>query len=249
MSGLSFDKVLDKVSSELEDSLVFAGALDNNAKLLGFRKGSSKMALPVERHETLDVQISLLFSLLHQLEDIAGMHKFTVTRFGKYNIFLFGTNDIHLFIVSNPGYDENISQVMSQILEPNGEVTPVPSKPGRTEPVAKPAVSALPAKSSTPEHSRADAKVASKSRVTSPSTRFDSSAIAMLQGYLMGTEADLVIDEDSEGFRIRSTGEKGSKVPWALVERINSSFGDKIEITSIDTDRDGTPVVRISPKE
>lgn len=248
MSGLSFDTVLDRVSSELEGSLVFAGALDNNAKLLGFRKGTSKMALPVERHETLDVQISLLFSLLHQLEDIAGPHTYTVTRFGKYNIFLFGTNDIHLFIVSNPDNDANISRVMSGILRNETEESDTGP---RSDPRAKVAAALAPVTAKNPPGPDRS-KFENKSHAR-PVQRSNSGskpgAIMMLEGYFLGTGPGLEIDEDSEGYIIRSSGEGGAKVPFSLVERINSTFGDKIEIVSFDNDKDGRPVIRIIPKE
>jgi hypothetical protein len=247
LSGLSFEKVLDKISTELEDSLVFAGALDNNAKLLSFRKGSGKMALPVERHETLDVQISLLFSLLHQLEDIAGSHRFTLTRFGKYNIFLFGTPDIHLFIVSSPGSDENnTSRVMSEIVTMTLGETPAVAVPRREPTMTSTSHSPFARQSTAPDSPRLE-KSQTHSQMTARKLKPD--AIVMLQGYLMGTDSGLAIDEDAEGFTIRSTSDRGGKVPWSIVERINTTFGGKIEITAIDTDQDGRLVIRIIARE
>ena len=74
MSGNSIERLLDKIDADLANFLIFAGVLDNNAKLLSFRRGKASFSLPTERHETLDVQISLMFSLIRQLEDITGSH-------------------------------------------------------------------------------------------------------------------------------------------------------------------------------
>ena len=248
MSAFSFEKVLDKVSVELEDSLVFAGALDNNAKLLSFRKGSGKLALPVERHETLDVQISLFFSLLHQLEDIAGNHRFTMTRFQKYNIFLFGTDDIHLFVVSSSDSADSITTVVSELaaITVGGDIRKGPIVQREQEvaqsnlpPVRKPVTPAV----GNPEHQRPAKPLQGGSR------RVKSEVIAMLQGYLMGSQSDLEVDEDDEGYLLSYRDGRGGKLAYSVVEKLNSTFGDKIEVTSIDVDENGRLLVRILPRD
>ena len=240
MSDVSFERVLDRVNSELGDSLVFAGALDNNAKLLSFRKGTGKFSLPVERHDTLDVQISLLFSLLRQLEDISGSHKFTLTRFDKYDFFLFGTSDIHLFVVSVPEPGDNISSVVSELA---GEI--INPRPAPPPPVRREAVIATAPASTRSEPQRTQERHAHS---TPPSKKSKPDPIVMLQGYLMGIDSGLVIEEDSEGFKITSDQEN-PRVAWSMIERISATFGEKVELTYIEKDRDGRIAVRLVPKD
>ena len=247
MSAFSFEKILDKVSVELEDSLVFAGALDNNAKLLSFRKGSGKLALPVERHETLDVQISLFFSLLHQLEDIAGNHRFTMTRFQKYNIYLFGTDDIHLFVVSSSDSADTTTSFVSVLAGITADEPPkgpiLRREQVEAQPILPPARKPVTPAVVNPEHHRPAKPLQAGSR------RAKSEVIAMLQGYLMGSQSDLEVDEDEEGYLLSYRDGRGGKLAYSLVEKLNSTFGDKIEVTSIDVDENGRLLVRILPRD
>jgi hypothetical protein len=221
---------------------VFAGALDNNAKLLSFRKGTGKFSLPVERHDTLDVQISLLFSLLRQLEDISGGHRFTVSRFGKYDFFLFGTSDIHLFVVSVPGPDDDVSNVVSELAgEMTGQPAPVSASPRREQVITTSPIAARSGGES--QRTERHAHTTSNSRKSRPDP------IVMLQGYLMGIESGLAIEEDSEGFKITSDQAENSRLAWSLIERIGTTFGGKIELTFIEKDKDGRIVIRLEPKE
>ena len=238
MSGVSFDRILDKISSELDDSLVFAGALDNNAKLLSFRKGTGKFSLPVERHDTLDVQISLLFSLLRQLEDISGNHRFTLTRFEKYDFCLFGTNDVHMFAVVATEPDERSVQAVANIargIELPDFPVPKPKEPIPVTPVAS------------SRTSRESSKTERHTQSASASRKLKPDPIIMLQGFLMGIESGLVIEEDDEGYKIKSN--QDGRISWNLMQRISSTFADKVELSDIEKDADGQIVIRVAPRE
>jgi hypothetical protein len=246
LSAVSFDRVLDKINDELGESLVFAGALDNNAKLLSFRKGTGKFSLPVERHDTLDVQISLLFSLLRQLEDISGSHRFTLTRFGKYDFFLFGTSDIHLFVVSVPEPADKISQVVSDLASEMVEGPP-PVMPRREQVITASPVSTR----SSSDFPRSEKHQPEKHQhlASSSSRKSRPDPVVMLQGYLMGIESGLIIEEDSEGYKITTDDPENHRLPWAMIERINATFGSKVDLTFIERDRDGRIALRLTPKE
>jgi hypothetical protein len=71
----------------------------------------------------------------------------------------------------------------------------------------------------------------------------------MLQGYLMGIESGLAIEEDSEGFKITSDEAENPRLAWSLIERIGTTFGGKVELTFIEKDKDGRIVIRLEPKE
>ncbi len=73
----------------------------------------------------------------------------------------------------------------------------------------------------------------------------------MLQGYLLGVQAGLVIEEDSDvgGYKIKTGDNAGGRVPWPVLENINTIFGDRIDVHYIDRDRDGNIAIRVSAKD
>ncbi|MEW6605412.1 MAG: hypothetical protein AB1351_12100, partial [Thermoproteota archaeon] len=121
MSGNSIERLLDKIDADISEFLIFAGVLDNNAKLVSFRRGKASFSLPIERHDTLDVQLSLMFSLIRQLEDISGPHKFTVTRFGRHDIFLFGTSGMHVFVITSPTSEGQVAKALAEMVAMLGD--------------------------------------------------------------------------------------------------------------------------------
>lgn len=238
MAGNSVERLLDKIDSASSNFLIFAGVLDNNAKLLSFRRGKAKFSLPIERHDTLDVQLSLMFSLIRQLEDISGDHKFTVTRFERHDIFLFGTSDLHIFVITSPTSEGQLSKTMALLAAIMGEsefpMAP-PALAGRTS--DQTGASAM---TSTIHHNEPNLerqKFSSKPE-----------AISILQGYLMALESGVTIQDDSSGyFKIKSN--ESDQFSWSTLEKISSSFKDKIDFHSIGLDTDGRVFVRFSLKQ
>lgn len=248
MSGNSIEKLLDKVDSDLSNFLIFAGILDNNAKLLSFRRGKASFSLPIERHETLDVQISLMFSLIRQLEDIAGIHKFTVTRLAKYDIFLFGTADLHIFVITIPTSEEQVVKTLAELVAalsngPESAANKISSSPtfaGRTKDnnTTSAAITSI-----QHEESAMDRQKFSMVR-SRPET------IMLLQGYLMALEMSYTIEDDvSAGYyKIRTSGSNNG-FTWSTLEKVSSAFKDRIEIHHVGTDLDGKVFVKISLKQ
>ena len=246
MSGNSIEKLLDKIDADLSNLLIFAGVLDNNAKLLSFRRGKASFSLPIERHETLDVQISLMFSLIRQLEDITGVHKFTVTRFARQDIFLFGTSDLHVFVITPPTSEEQVAKTLAELVAmiTNG-----------SEPVLNKTAAAFTGRAKdsngmttavTSMHH--DEPAGSKQKFSMPKSRPE--VIIMLQGYLMALEASCSIEEsDQDGYyNIKASGSNDNKFAWSALEKVSQAFKDGIEIHYISADNDGKVFAKISLK-
>ena len=240
MSGNSIESLLDKIDADISNFLIFAGVLDNNAKLLSFRRGKASFSLPIERHDTLDVQLSLMFSLIRQLEDISGVHKFSITRFTKHDIFLFGTPDLHVFVITSPGSEAQISKKLGELVAVLAETeSPVAAQPFSGRPKELTVAATQPA-------GRRDEGNNERQKVSLMRQRPE--AIAMLQGYLMALDvATAIEDEEGDYFKLKSTN-NGGKVDWAILEKINSAFKDMIKIHHVGVDADGRLFIRISTK-
>jgi hypothetical protein len=244
VSGNSIEKLLDKIDADLSNFLIFAGVLDNNAKLLSFRRGKASFSLPIERHETLDVQISLMFSLIRQLEDITGMHKFTVTRFARQDIFLFGTSDLHVFVITPPTSEEQVAKTLAELVTmiTNGS-EPALSKTAAFTGRAKDTNSMAAAMTSIHHEEPA----IDRSKFSVPKSRPE--AIAMLQGYLMAVDASCTVEDDvSSGYYKMKAASSDSKFAWSTLEKVSQAFKDRIEMHQVGTDIDGKVFVKISLK-
>lgn len=239
MSGISIERLLDRIESDISNSLIFVGVLDNNAKLLSFRRGKASFSLPIERHDTLDVQLSLMFSLIKQLEDISGTHKFTETRFVKHDVFLFGIAGVHIFVITSPTSGQ-VSKTLEELVASMSEVEPPVTASTMTnrgnEQTMTPAMTSF-----RREQPNNETQKFSQSRPRPE-------AIAMLQGYLMALESDFIIQEDIEGSYKIKTNSKDGKLPWSYLDKINSAFKNRLEFQNIGTDADGRIYVTVSLK-
>jgi hypothetical protein len=244
MSGNSIEKLLDKIDTDLSNFLIFAGVLDNNAKLLSFRSGKASLSLPTERHETLDVQISLMFSLIRQLEDITGVHKFTVARFARQDIFLFGTSDLHVFVITQPTSEEQVAKTLAELVSmiTNGSELAV-NKTGALAGTTKDTNNNNMAAAMTSMHY--DEPSVDRQKFSAAKSRPE--PIVMLQGYLMAVDASCTVEDDvSSGYyKMKATG-SDSKFVWSTLEKISQAFKDRIEMHQVETDTDGKVFIKIS---
>lgn len=239
MSGISIERLLDRIESDISNSLIFVGVLDNNAKLLSFRRGKASFSLPIERHDTLDVQLSLMFSLIKQLEDISGTHKFTETRFVKHDVFLFGIAGVHIFVITSPTSGQ-VSKTLEELVASMSEVEPPVTASTMTnrgnEQTMTPAMTSF-----RREQPNNETQKFSQSRPRPE-------AIAMLQGYLMALEADCTVQEDAGGlYKIKADNRDG-RLSWSMLEKISSTFKNKVEMQHFGTDPDGRIYFTISIK-
>ena len=241
MSGSSIERLLDKIDADLANFLIFAGVLDNNAKLLSFRRGKASFSLPTERHETLDVQISLMFSLIRQLEDITGSHEFSVTRFAKQDIFLFGTSDLHVFVITLPTSDEQIAKILS------GMVTMISNgaEPARPKPV--PFTNLVKGVNNNNMMASVHREEPTVDRVKFSEPKSRPETVGMLQGYLMAIDAGYTVEYDvnSGYYKIKASG-SDSKFNWSTLDKVKQAFNGRIQLHQIGTDVDGKVFIRIS---
>ena len=240
MSGISIERLLDNIESDISNFLIFVGVLDNNAKLLSFRRGKASFSLPIERHDTLDVQLSLMFSLIRQLEDISGGHKFTITRFAKHDVFLFETAGLHVFVITSPTPEGQIAKKLEQaiaMMENVEQPVTASSLNGRgNEQTVAPTMTSFRREQTSPEP-----------QIYSPSGSRPE-RLAMLQGFLMAHDAEFIIQEDAAGLYKIKANSRDSTLSWPLLEKINSAFKDKVLMQHIGTDKDGKVFVTISVK-
>jgi hypothetical protein len=252
VSGNTIERLLDRIDAELSDHLIFAGILDTNAKLISFRRGRASFSLPLERQDTLDVQVSLMFSLICQLEDISGSHKFTATRFAKHDIFLFGTPELHIFVITMPTSQEQVAKTLVDLVGgiiDNIEAPSPPTKKASPALLAKMNEQTRTTTMTTSPIQREEASPSSKDRqrFSSPSSfRSRPEAILMMQGYIMALEEGLAIEEDVDNFYKLKADD--AKFDWSMIEKIKASFGDRISIHQVAIDTDGRLAVRISTK-
>jgi hypothetical protein len=241
VAGNSIERLLDKIHTDISAFLIFAGVLDNNAKLLSFRSGKASFSLPLERHDTLDVQLSLMFSLIRQLEDISGPHKFTMMRFGRHDIFMFGTSDLHVFVITAPTSEGQVAKTLTELVATmNDAEWPVASSTLSTRATDQTVTAAM---TSTIRHEEPSTE-RQKFSVQRPRPE----AVAMLQGYLMAVEAGCTIQDDTGGFYKIKASNSDPKFSWSTLEKISSTFKDKIDIHHIGLDTDGKVFVRVSLK-
>lgn len=239
MSGNSIERILDKIDADISNYLIFAGVLDNNAKLLSFRRGKASFSLPIERHDTLDVQLSLMFSLIRQLEDISGVHRFTVTRFAKHDIFLFGTPELHIFVITSPTSEEQVVKTLAELVATMNDTDPQMAAATYANRTKDRTIAATMA-ATTIRRDEHDIE-----RKFSPTPKPE--IISVLQGYLMALEPGYTIQEDAGShYKIRTSD--NNQFTWSSLQKISSTFKDRIEIHHIGLDANGNVFVRISLK-
>jgi len=238
VSGNSIERLLDRIDTDISNSLIFAGVLDNNAKLLSFRRGKASFSMPIERHDTLDVQLSLMFSLIRQLEDISGLHKFTATRFARHDIFLFGTPELHIFVIASPTFEGQVEKTLAELVANMNDAEPPVAPPtfvGGKEQTMSAAMASVRDEPSTDRQQRFSK---AKSRPED---------ISMLQGYLMALGEGFTMQDDVAGYyKIKRSEE--DRFSWSTLEKMSSAFKDKIVIHHIGLDTDGKVFIRISVK-
>ena len=252
MSEEFLTRLLDEIDSNYSDLFVFAGVLDNNSRMLDIRKGRyAKFDLPPDRRETLSVQISLLFALLPQLQDVLGDHKFTLAHFAKHDLLLLKVGDLHLFVIMWSSM--SLTNQIVKLLETVGRQGP-----------AAPHIQAQSEENNASQRwteminkvQQNVAKGKGDRSAGAPSAKPKPEPILMLQGFLKGL-GGYTIEESGEidssrgaadHYKIK-TIEADNEFAWTTLERIKSTFGDQINIHSIAKDADGRLAITISPKK
>lgn len=110
--------ILKRLSRNFYDRLLFAGIIDEKAKLIHFQKGEATFLLPIERQNALDVQVSLVFSLSKQFEDIAGSLTHTVLTCEDCEIIIMDIMiDSILYVICTKGAASDIADMLTKLIE------------------------------------------------------------------------------------------------------------------------------------
>lgn len=180
-----------------------------------------------------------MFSLIKQLEDISGSHKFTITRFANHDIFLFGTAGHHFFVITSSTSDGQVAKTLTEMVASIQKIEPpvaAPTMTGRgNEQTMTPAMAQ-------PQREQSNAEVSR--RFSAPATKPE--AILLLQGFLMALESSWTIQDDVGGFYKIKANDKDARLSWSTLEKMSSGFKNKIDIHDIGTDPEGKIYVTIS---
>lgn len=114
--------ILRRLSGNFHGRLVFAGIIDEKAKLIHFQKGDVAFLLPFERQNALDVQISLMLSLGKQLEDFAGSLSHTVLSFHDCEIIIMEVlAHSFLYVICTKGAASDMTDMLMRLVEASPE--------------------------------------------------------------------------------------------------------------------------------
>lgn len=109
--------VLKSLSREFYDRLIFAGIIDEKAKLIHFQKGEAAQFLPMDRQNALDVQVSLVFTLAKQFEDFGGPLVHTILTFQDCDVIIMNVlRDSILYVICTSGSSE-IAEMLTRLVE------------------------------------------------------------------------------------------------------------------------------------
>lgn len=110
--------VLKRLSRNFYDRLLFAGIIDSKAKLIHFQKGETPFLLPIDRQNALDVQVSLVFSLSKQFEDVAGPLVNTILTCENYEVVVMDILlDSILYVICTKGAAVDIADMLTKLVE------------------------------------------------------------------------------------------------------------------------------------
>lgn len=120
---LYIQRILKSLSRNFYDRLLFAGIIDEKAKLIHFQKGEEAFLLPVERQNALDVQVSLVFTLAKQFEDLGGPLVHTILTFHDCEIIVADIlRGSILYVICTNGSEE-IADMLTRLMEDAPERT------------------------------------------------------------------------------------------------------------------------------
>ena len=118
--GRYVEDILKRLSRNFYRQLVFAGIIDDTAKLLHFQKGEAGFPLTISRQNAIDVQISFLSSLAKQFQDFAGKLDFVIMSFGKNDIIVIEVlPKMFLYVICTKGSAPDMADMLTKLVEEN----------------------------------------------------------------------------------------------------------------------------------
>jgi hypothetical protein len=117
--------ILRRLSRNFYGRLIFAGIIDEKAKLIHFQKGEVAFRLPIERQNALDVQVSLMLTLARQFEDFARpLTHIVLTYHGCEIVMMDVLPQLHLYVICTKGSSSGMTDMLTKLVE---------EAPGRVE--------------------------------------------------------------------------------------------------------------------
>lgn len=113
--------ILKGLSRNFYDRLLFAGIIDEKAKLIHFQKGEASFLLPMERQNALDVQVSLVFALAKQFEDFGGPLVHTILTFEDCEVVIMDILANSVLYVICTGGAADIVDMLTKLIEEKPE--------------------------------------------------------------------------------------------------------------------------------
>jgi hypothetical protein len=112
------EDILKGLSRNFYGRLIFAGIIDDKAKLMHFQKGESRFVLSISRQNALDVQVSLILSLAKQFEDFAGPLDNVILSGKKYDLAVTEIlPQLHLYVICAKGSAADILDMVARVVE------------------------------------------------------------------------------------------------------------------------------------
>ena len=117
--------VLRRLSRNFQGRLIFAGILDESAKLIHFQKGEVVFRLAFNRQAALDVQVSLAADLARQFEDFAGSLLHLVITYKDCEVIIMSIlRNSTLYVICTRGASAGISDMLTKMAENSPEKRP-----------------------------------------------------------------------------------------------------------------------------
>ena len=112
--------LLDRINEKLSDQIVFVGFIDDKADLLEYRRVKKVYHIPVERQESLNVQIALVTSVARNWKDVFGSVKHISYSSDDYDVIFIEIMSSTLVIMAVPGTGP---QIVKQVFEIIAEIS------------------------------------------------------------------------------------------------------------------------------
>ena len=110
--------ILRRLSRNFYGRLIFAGIIDDKAKLIHFQKGEVAFRLPIERQNALDVQVSLMLTLGRQFEDFARpLTHMVLTYHGCEIIMMDVLPQLHMYVICTKGSAAGMTDMLTKLVE------------------------------------------------------------------------------------------------------------------------------------
>jgi hypothetical protein len=115
---LHVEDIFKLLTRNFSGQLIFAGVIDERAKLLHFQKGKHPLMLPIDRQNALDVQLSLIWTISKQFEDFTGLLVHTVLTFTDSEVIVMQiSSKLMLYIICTRKSASAILDMLTELIK------------------------------------------------------------------------------------------------------------------------------------